>query len=196
MVAFHDPQNDEVWFTYPRIGDSGLNLGVVVLKLKREAVGYKDFFAFGGVLTYPITAGLRVNKASVTVPFVFTATSLDERMFSLEGNQDDDTAFSCFFQTGLSPVGNAEVTRLLYVEPFLERGAGFGTIDVRVASSFILDDAAGTVSTPQTVDLTLSPVKTVTGFDVRARFMAIRYEWTSTSNVKYIATQIRGGEAD
>lgn len=196
VTGWHDNENDEIWYTYPRIGDAGVNLGVVVVKIKRPDIGYDNYFGFHGELTYPITAGLRVNKSSIKNPIVFTATGSDERMFSLEGTQDDDTAFNCSFQTGMEPLDQAEVTRILYVEPFMERDAAFGTANVQLASSFILDDPAGVLAPPQPIDLTATPIKDVIPFDVRSRFLAVRYSWTSTNVVRYFGTVVRGAEAD
>ena len=196
ITGWLDKDNDEVWFTYPRDSDSGESKGLVIVKLRRPQHGRQNYAAFNGALTYSITAAVRVDKADVTTPIVFTSTSADERMFNVTGDDDDDTAVSASFQTGLKPVNKAEVTRALYVEPFLERSGAYGSATLKIAQSNILDTPGGTLSSGVTVDLTATPVKDVEGFDVRSRFMGVQLSWTSASTVRYLGAIIRGAETD
>ncbi len=74
---------------------------------------------------------------------------------------------------------------MLNIEPFLERAAGYGTCQVKVATSNILDTAAGTLSSAQSVDLTATPVKDLKGFDARGRFATLRLDWDSSDTVRF-----------
>ncbi len=194
IVSWVDDQNDEVWFTYPRNGDSGENLGLVIVKVRRPEVGYNTYAAFHGVLGKSVTAGLRVNKADVVTPIVFTSTTSAEKAMTVEGDSDDSTNFNWSFQTGLKPINQAEVTRLLYAEPFLERNAAYGSLTLKMSTSNILDIAGGSLSSGVTVDLTATPIRDIEGFDVRSRFMGVQFSGTSAASVRYLGTILRGME--
>ncbi len=70
------------------------------------------------------------------------------------------------------------------METFVERLAGYGTLQVKVATSNVLDKPEGTLSSAQSIDLTAVPIKEPKGFDARGRFTTLRFEWDSSDTVR------------
>jgi len=194
VTAFYEPQGEEVWFTYPRTGDSGENFGLVMISLPKPNFGLPNHASFVGTLGKSVTAGVKIDKESLKTAIVFSSTTSDEKSFTLDGANDDGTVITSNAQTGLQPLADAEPSRVLTVEPFFERGKGFGTCDVRVASSNVLDKAEGDLSAISTVSLDTLPIREVTKFDVRGRFVALRLEFDSTDKVRYRGAVLRSGE--
>ena len=135
---------------------------------------------------------MAINKTGSTTPIVFDFTAL--KAHTLNGTDDNGTAISGHFQYGLSPPSDIEPARVLGVEPFFERLAGYGTATLKMASSNVLDTPGGTLSSGVSVDLTLTPVKTVVGFDVRGRFVAPRVEFTSAATIKWHGAVLRSAD--
>ena len=185
VVSFYEPQNEEVWFTYPRVGDGGVNLGLVIVVLPKPEFGLVHHAAFPGTLGKAVSAGVKVDKESLKTAILFTSAGSAERSYTLDGTDDDGVAVQSNFQTGLQPLNDAEVSRILNVEPFLERKSGNGTIVIKVATSNVLDKPEGDLTGGEIVDLTKIPVKENIGFDATGRFVAARCEFDSTDIVRY-----------
>lgn len=199
ITAVYHAQEEEVHFTYPRVGDSGENLGLLIVTLPKPEVGIQAEGAYVGESGRSITAMAKIDRESQKTPIVFTSGSPggSAQSFTIDGTDDDGVTVVSFFQTGLQPVFGAEPSRVLNAEPFLERSGGFGTIFVRMSSSNVLDTPGGTLSVApgRSVDLTdAASIKTVLGFDVRGRFVALRIEFDSTATVRYLGATLRAQE--
>ena len=187
-------QEEEVWFHYVRTTDSGLAKGLLIIKLKNPKFGIPEDACYTGSTADGISAGMSVLRNNSKVPVLFTATSGVEKSYSLDGTDDAGTLISSHVQYGLQALHDAEPSRVLSVEIFAERKAGYGTLLVKVATSDILDTAAGTLSSAQTVDLTAVPVKEPKGFDARGRFTTLRLDWDSSDTVRYRGAILRSQE--
>ena len=197
IQAVYHAQQEEIHFTFPRIGDGGENLGLLIVTLPKPEVGIQAEGAYVGVYGRSVTAMAKVDRVSQTTPVVFTSTPAAQKSFTMDGADDDGVTIVSFFQTGLQPVHGAEPSRMLNAEPFLERNAGFGTAFVRLASSNLLDTPGGALSVGpgRSVDLTnTTAIKSVLGFDVRGRFVALRIEFDSTATVRYLGAILRAQE--
>lgn len=187
-------QEEEVWFHYVKTGDSGLAKGLLIIKLPMPKFKLPHYACFVGSTADGISAGMSVLRDNNKVPIIFTDTSAAEKSYTLDGSDDSGTVINSHIQTGLQPIGEAEPSRVLNVESFIERAGGRGTALVKVAVSDILDTAAGTLSSAQTIDLTTVPVKEPKGFDARGRFVAYRLDWDSSDVVKYRGAVLRSQE--
>jgi len=187
-------REEEVWFHYVRTQDSGEAKGLLIIRLPQPKFGLPHYACFVGQTADGISAGVSIVRDNSKVPVVFTSTSAAEKSYTLDGTDDAGTQIDSHIQTGLQPLHDGETARILNVEPFLERLAGYGTIDVKVATSNVLDTVAGTLTAAQSVDLTLTPVREVLGFDARGRFFALRLEWNSTDTIRYRGAIIRSQE--
>jgi len=194
VVGFYEPQNHEVWFTYPRVGDGGVNLGLVIVVLPRPEFGILHHAAFPGTFGKAISAAVKVDKESLKTAILFTSAGSAERSYTLDGTDDDGVAVQSNFQTGLQPLVDASVSRILNVEPFLERKSGNGTIIAKVATSNVLDKAEGNLTGGKIIDLTKIPVIENVGFDATGRFVALRYEFDDTDTVRYRGSVLRSME--
>lgn len=179
----------EVWFWYPRTGDAGENLGVLIISLPKPKLNLSFFSCWPGVSGKSITAAINIAKLGTTTPIVFDSTNL--KGHTLDGTNDNGVVISGHFQYGLAPPNDIEPARVLNVEPFFERLAGYGNATLKIASSNVLNTLSGTLSSGKTVDLTATPVKDYIGFDVRGRFIALRCEFTSAATIRYRGAVLR-----
>jgi len=194
VVSFYEPQNEEVWFTYPRIGDSGVNLGLVIVVLPKPEFGIPHHAAFPGTFGKAISAAVKVDKESLKTAILFTSAGSAERSYTLDGTDDDGVAVQSNFQTGLQPLVDASVSRILNVEPFLERKSGNGTIIAKVATSNVLDKAEGNLTGGKIIDLTKIPIIENVGHDATGRFVALRYEFDDADIIRYRGSVLKSME--
>jgi len=181
----YNKQEEEVYFHYVRTQDSGLAKGLLIIKLPQPKFGLPHYACFIGATADGISAGMAVARTNSKVPVVFTATPGVEKSYTLDGASDAGTTISSHIQYGLQPMSQAEPSRVLNVETFVERAVGYGTLQVKVATSNVLDKAEGTLSSAQSIDLTAVPVKEPKGFDARGRFATLRFEWDSSDTVRF-----------
>lgn len=197
ITGWYVPNDEEIWFTFPRStpDDSGENLGLLILKLPKTQLGETFFSAWPGVLGKSITTGVDIDRASFKVPIVFTSSSSAEQSYTLDGSDDDGSVISGNFKLPLQAFKGGERGRLLYIEPFVERSSGYSTVTVKALSSFVLDTPGGAESSGQTLDLTdTNKVQEHLGFDVRGRFIGIKIEFTSAATLRYLGTRLSMGD--
>lgn len=185
----YKPAERQVWFTYKRTGQSATD-GLVIVQLQRKDVDL-PFACYPGRWYKEVTAGCTLNDKTIGADLVFTANSGAEKAYKMTGADDAGAAVTSYIQTGYVPVPMLESTRILSMEPLVERLAGYGSLTVKAITNNVLDTTLGTQSSGATVDLTSTPIKEVVGVDARGRFLGARLEWTSTATVRYRGITLR-----
>jgi hypothetical protein len=193
VVATYDRHFGELRFYYPRVGDGGEPKGLVVCYLPQPEAGLPGYFALPGASTQAVTAAAPI-RLDDGLDRLLLASPTTLKSYTPTGPTDDGTTFDCALQTGLKPSG---LKRVAHAEPFVERGEGFGTLDVAAVSSFILDTPGGTVHPhPRTVDLTFGGgTETRVPFDAQGRFYGLRVSFRSTAHVRYHGAVLHGTAA-
>lgn len=185
-----------VTFHYPKIGDHGAMYGVVIISLPLEGSGITTYASFLGIIAKPCSYGyeMRFND-QIDRSIIFTSTSGDCQSFSFdEATQTDDgVAYSCAMQTGLFPLPDMRHHHVS-VEPYLERVNGNGHVNIFAVVSDMLESEDGNVITdkPQVIDLNNNYVQQYIGFEQATRFFGLRYEWLSSSVVRYAGMSLYG----
>lgn len=179
----------QVWFTYKRTGQTNTD-GLVIVQLARRETNL-PFAAFPGRWGKSVTAGCSVYEESFTTDVVFTDNTGAEKSYKVTGTDDDGTTISSTLQPGYVPTDGIESVRVLSLEPFVERSAGFGTLTVKAITSNVLDTTLGTQSTGISVDLAQTPIKETVGVDARGRYLSVRLEWNSSATVRYRGVTLR-----
>lgn len=175
--GIYEPQFDELYFAYPRVGDSGDLKGGLVIQRPRPRDGILDHIAFPIRFAVPISCGtdlrLESNKA-----LIFRSDTF--RSHFVEGPIDGDVNFSGFWQPGLTMVPAQMPYRIEEMEVFARRQPGGGTLTLKPVFSNLLDTTGGTVGAGTTVDLAAAAnVRDVKGTDIRGRFLGLRHEFTT-----------------
>src|SRR5262245_6852492 len=184
ILAVYSYRHKAILFFYPRVSDgTGALVGIVILTIppiEQAADPLLQTAAFVGVTANPPTFGLTLYPGpDQPQAMLFDAA---RRPVYLDVNVQTDvaSAFTGYLQTPLLPIPGL-TTQQVNVELFLERLAGYGTVNVSLVTSNMLDTLLGTVSAPQTVNLTQTPVREYYGFNTPARFVGIRVDFTSTT---------------
>lgn len=178
----YDPLLNEVHFYYRRTGDIDVQ-GVVTVVPPRPTEGIEDYISFQGKTAVPFsasTARLGSNKEII----LFHATAFTSWKPAVDSS-DAGVVFTGFWHGGLRPSFKGDMFRIESIETFAERAPGYGIITVAPVSSFDLDTEGGTIGAGKTVDLTVASVKEDKGFNVRGRFMGLRYSFTSPVKIRY-----------
>lgn len=185
----YKPAERQVWFTYKRTGQSATD-GLVIVQLQRKEFDI-PFAAFPGRWYKEVTAGCTLYDKTIGSDLVFTANSGAEKAYKVVEGDDDGSAITSYIQTGYVPVPTLESTRVLSIEPFVERLAGYGTLTVKAVTNNVMNNTLGTLSSGSTVDLTATPIKETVGVDARGRFLGLRLEWTSAATMRYRGVTLR-----
>ena len=196
IFGVYDYRLHSVVFYYPRTGDSGDLKGIVWVNLPLEGSGVNNFISFLGLSGVPVSYGYEQRFSNeINRGLVFSSTPNDEQSFLLDEDtdKDDDRVYDCLAQTSLQPVGDLKSSFVLS-ESFLERTEGNGSVNVFTVTSDVLDTASGNVdiSIFDRVNLEFSPVKEYIGHDINTRFAGLKYQWKSTSNVRYAGALMYG----
>jgi hypothetical protein len=188
----YDPTTHEVHFVYPNKLDGDRMTGLLTVTLPMVQAGQTDTGVFPGGLASELTAGAVVSSDATNEDQVIVAgpnatdgTIASAFTLSTDHDTDNGTPFAGFWQTGLS--FKSDPWRLEGVEIFADRGAGYGALQVRPVTSFSLSGSGligpafiGGAGNLDTVD---EPVRPVTGFDVRTRFIGLRCEFGRSDRV-------------
>jgi hypothetical protein len=198
IVAWYDKLQSLVWFAYPRVGDAGECFGLVLLHLPKPIERLDTYAAFPGTLLRAVSAAVDLRLSDgVDRALVVTSTPSDRRALELGGLDDDGQVFPVMWQPGLAATPNFDVYRIESIEPFVERGTGYGTLEMRAVVSDVLDTPAGTLEpTGATIDLTEVPVDANAGLDARGRFLGVRFDATSQDVVRYKGALLYGRKTD
>jgi hypothetical protein len=186
--GIYEPNFDEVYFAYPRVGDSGELKGGVVIQRPRPKDGISEHISFPLRFERPISAGtdlrLESNKA-----LVFTSDTFRSKF--LEGPDDAGTEFSGFWQPGLASTPKQLPYRIEEMEVFARRSTGAGSLTVKPVSSNLLDTEGGTIGAGVAVDLAdATKVRDLKGTDIRARFLGLRHEFTTPINLAWLGSRL------
>lgn len=182
----YKPNDEEIWFWYPRIGDAGECKGVAIVKLPNPEEGLSRPIAFHGLMAHPISASIDTRLIDNKV-MVFTSST--RKGYTLEGTNDAGTDFSGFFQGGLVATPNGIPTRLNTIESFLERGLNYGAITIKPVYSNLLDNPSGLLGPGVTVNLsTRAEPFDLTKHDIRGRFLGVRHEFTTPVTLRWKGT--------
>jgi len=188
----YDPSNDEYWFWYPVLGDSGAVRGCVCVIPPRPQEGIVEHIAFRGYMGHSITAATDTRLDTEKIILGRDAVGVPQ-IASFEGPDDLGTAITGFWQHGLEglPVG-PNAARLEQAESYFQRGASHGNVDLKIVTSNLLDNDVGTVSAAQTISLASSTkVFDIKGVDSRGRFVGPRYEFTTPITLRYKGVELR-----
>lgn len=195
IFGVYDFRLSTVTFYYPRGNSSNLT-GMVILSLPLNTPDSTGTIAtFLGVSGIPVSYGceMRFNNA-IDRSLLFSSTLYDCQSFiaSEDTNTDDEVAFPCMFQTGLSPMPQG-IHSAPSFEAFLERAEGYGTVRVEPVVSNSLETQGGTVPSmkERVLSLQYDPVREYKAFDIKPlRFFGLRYSWDSINTVRYAGTTV------
>ena len=188
-MAWFDPPTRTVYFAYPKLFDSTAIVGLAAVCLPAPEQGIEGHACFTGTLgreVYTATqawfGGDPQEKA-----LVFSNRGLGAEATLFEGATDLGTTISGYWQPGLAGTPGLTPMRMDLVEPFFQRGVGYGTVTVRPKVSNVLDLPGGTDATPYTVDLAQAPVYEhgASRGDARGRFFGLRFEYTAGATIRY-----------
>ena len=191
----YDYRLHTVIFFYPKVGESGVLRGMVIVNLPFEGQDIAEPAtprSFLGLCQKSITHACEKRwNDEIDRSFLFSSplTTQDGSQaytFDETVNVDEETPFDCGFQTGLQAMPDARHTHLT-VETFMERATGYGSVLVEPVVSDILETPGGTVleSSGQYIDLSHNPTNEYKGFAKKVRFFGLKYTWTSVDTVRY-----------
>lgn len=196
IMGFFDYRLHCVIFFYPTIGDLGRLYNFVLINLPLDGSGVEGFSCFLGQMMKPISFGYEMRfRAEASRSVVFSATVDDKQSFLLDENeeQDDGITYQCMMQTPLQPMQDLR-HNMMTSEVFLERGTGYGYVDLYGVRSNALENPTGFYEDDKhRINLEFNPFEEYTGFGITtARFFGLRLQWPSTSNVKYAGSVVYG----
>lgn len=173
----YEPNFDEVYFFYPRLGGGGELKGGVVVQRPRPKDGIRDHISFPLRLSVAVSAGtdlrLESNKA-----LAFRSDTFKSHF--VEGTIDGDQEYTGFWQPGLAIVPQQAPHRIEEMEVFARRQPGGGTMTIKPVFSNLLDTTGGTLGSAVSVDLAeLLKIRDLRGTDIRGRFLGLRHEFST-----------------
>jgi len=184
ILGVYSYRHKAILFFYPRASDgTGALVGLVMVTIppiEMAADPLLQSAAWLGVTSNPPTFGLTVFPSATEPQTMLFDASRRICYFDQAATSDVGAAFTGFLQTPLIPIPGL-VTQQINVETFLERLAGYGTVQLQLVTNNMLDSLLGTLSGLQNIDLTQTPVREYYGFNTPARFVGIRLSFTSTS---------------
>lgn len=185
-----------VLFIYPRRGDDGQMMGMVLINMPLDGSGIEQPAFFLGQSAVPLGYGCEARfDDRIDQSLLFSSTVGDAQSFNFDETYgyDDGVPFTCSFQTPLMAVPDMKHFQLS-IESFLERARSNGTVTVSGVTLDILENMSGTVDvvSPQIIDLNNNPVQEHMAFNVPARFFGLQYVWQSTSKVRYAGASVYG----
>lgn len=187
-----------VTFHYPRMGDDGSMMGILIINLPLQGSGIEPgsgTAAFLGRTSKPCSYGFEQRFDNIIDrSLLFTSTSGDCQSFIFDelAAADDSTNFDCSMQTGLQPLLQLRHSQVT-IESYLERAEGNGHVTVNAVTSDALENKTGTVSDEQQIiDLNSNPVQEYMGFNIPCRFFGLLYSWQSDSVVRYAGASVYG----
>jgi hypothetical protein len=196
IIGIYDYRLHLVIFFYPVNGDNGDLHGIVLINLPLEGSGITTHTPFLGETSRPVSFGYEMrfnNEASRSV--VFTTTIDDRKSFILDedGKRDDNVIFNSLIHTPLAALPDSKHHRLT-AEVFLERGTGYGSLDLYGIRSSVLDTPGGTIDNTEVHRVNLEfPVETEHfPFIHQSRFFGLSLQWQSTSTVHYAGAVVSG----
>lgn len=195
IFGVFDYRLNSVVFFYPRKTDPGTLQGMVIVQLPFEGLDLQQspegnsLRAFLGYCAKPCSYGCEIRfNNSIDRSVLFTTGDLDTESFIFDETYqyDDNEVFPCSFTTGLSSMPEARHT-LFNVESFFEKGYGYGEVELEAIYSDALEEEAGyTVDLNNAViNLELKQPADYRAFNVKARFVGLKYTWPSTTQVRY-----------
>jgi hypothetical protein len=196
IFAVYDYRLHTVTFHYPRNGDNGDVMGLVIVNLPLQAAGIDTHASFLGDLVKPVTFGMEHrfdNRLNKTVLFSNTINNKQSFIFDENTKMDDNVSFNCHIQTGLQATPMSE-HMYTSAEVFMERGNGFGSVDIYPVTSNALENKTGNygVENYETVNLEFNPIEQYFGFAKQTRYVGLRLEWISLSSMRYAGAVIYG----
>ena len=191
IFGAYDPEFHIAVFCYPRTGDAGECKGWAIVQLPNPMEGYNDFISFHGRSLLAMSAGGSLKFA--TFKAVFARSDANQRrVYTWEGPDDDGSAITGHWQTGLVATPGVEFFTLEAYETFALRGAGYGNLDSRVVSSYILGTEGGTQAPIKTIDLTNTTevLGAHKGADVKGRFFGLRFEFVTPITLRWLGARL------
>jgi hypothetical protein len=176
----YDYRLHTVTFYYPKKNTTGVLRGMVIINLPFEG---QDINEVTGVTK----AFLGVCEKSI----VHTQDKSQVYISDETVDNDEDIPFTCLFQTGLTAMPDATHSHVT-VESFLERGIGYGVVQVEPVISDMLETPGGIIpdTSEQYLDLEENPVNEYVGFNYKTRFFGLRYTWRSNNKVRYAGSVV------
>lgn len=201
IFGVYNYKTSEIYFWYPKVGDSGLLKGMVILNAPYPTAGVVTPSYFLGSTDFTCTNGLSTPLFNDSVdPFVFG----NSRVFSLDKNTytDDSQSFSCSFTTGIFkppqpelPKGSTQLLSDIYrpiFELYLTRDSFRGTANLSSITSNNLETDGESSSNSEIIDLTSINVNEFVGFNETGSFIGLKLEWDSESKVEYKGCDVYG----
>lgn len=189
----YNPNFHEIYFYYPATGDSSLCKHMVCLSLPYPEAGIADHAGFPGVVgsaSIGPLAGCTIKNSSLQDRAIILEDT-NKKAYQLNEGYDYDAgiAFTSYVQTGLVAAPDVEPAAAS-VEPFLLKGASYGTATVTVMYSNVLDTAGGSTGSNFTLDLTTTPARQLEGFTTRGRFFGLKVSFTQPGHFRYFGSHL------
>lgn len=186
-----------VTFYYPKLGDNGFLKHFVTVNIPLEGSGVTNFAHFLGESELGLSFGYEMRfQQEVNRSLLFSSNLPVTKSFVSDEDfeMDNSSIFNCLIQTPMLALPNLKSHQLVS-QLFVERGYGFGSLNVYSVTSDFLNNKEGNIDegNPQLVSLEFSDqVYEYIAFNQPARFFGLRLNWTSTDNVRYAGIQVNG----
>lgn len=186
--GMYDSVHGEVHFVYPSLTTASAMRGWVGISLPKAEQGVQPFGVFRGWLTHSFTAGATIRLTDKIDRLWITGGPSPSRLYTMTMDVDTDqgTGFAAYWQTGLLALPGFDPLRLDSVETLADRGDGYGQLDLRMVSSWVLGNDDGQLAeSPSTVELgqNVEPAKGGSGVEFRGRWVGVRYDVADSSAV-------------
>ena len=197
MFGVFDYRLHTVTFYYPRVTDTdGQMTGMVVINMPLIGSNVQAPSAFLGVSSLPCSYAteMRFNdQIDKSITFSYQGNTGHSYAVDEDTVLDGTESYNCVAQTGLYPLPDMKHYQLS-VEPFLERLDGYGSVNLYSVVSDALENETGDIqyANGTLLDLNSSQVTEYVGFNTPCRFFGLRYEWPSTSKVRYAGCSLYG----
>ncbi len=181
--GFYKSDEEQIWFFYPRIGDGGNAMGILMLHLPSPREARAQHIAFTGSTLIPMSASTdsRNNdptdpNKSFTVAFSTTARGyLVGKVLEDQSQGDDGLPFSWNFRTGLAPVHGPHPARVDSVETFGEVAPGdTALVNVVYTDKLNTNDGFTSVAFPLNSSTDVRP-HNMSNADAMGRFVGLEY---------------------
>ena len=214
IFGVYNYKTSEIYFWYPKVGDSGLLKGMVTLNTIYPTAGITTVSYFLGETAFHCSNGLSVPLFNASKnPLVFgnpTFPVNTHKTFSLDKDTytDNNVSFQCSMKTGLfkpAPLAaisqgftqskdNSDIYRPI-IELYVERNVSKGLVTVSPLTSNSLEND-GDLGDFEVIDLTKMVPNEFIGSNNSGSFLGLNLSWDSLALVSYKGCDIYGRAAN
>jgi len=180
----------EIYFFYPRLGDSGAVKGMLLINLPYPLSGIESFSYFLGRASFSCTASLG------TVLFENLQTSLvfsSGQSYRLNHDHfyDGVSEIPISLQHGFLSHPNNSIVQPIF-QTYLRRGSGRGIVQVQSVVSNMLEENLGTEELEEYIDLSVVVPNEYIGFNNQGSFISVKLSANASDMIRYLGTDVYG----